>query len=136
MPYLQPIYFLLCLLAIDLITLRLLRKLLRDFLRTKKNKQEMRQLHTSQPMRKRILLDYIYPLLKHNHRVFLFYHRLYLSVLFLSLAQYPILAVLYSLIARIALYITLALGIGKLLLYFIIRANFDANMVSIYRKSP
>ncbi len=86
-------------------------------------------------MSNRIKLDYIYPLLKHNLRAFKFYHRLYLVILFFALPQYLILGVLYVFIDRIAVYIILALGIVKIVLYLTIRSNFDANMVSIYRKT-
>ena len=131
---LQHIYFVCCLIAVDLITMRLLRKLLRDFLRSKKNKRQIIQLHASQPMANRIKLDYIYPLLKHNQRAFKFYHRLYLSMLLMALPEYLILGILCVLVDHIAVYIILTLGIVKIVFYLVIRSNFDANMVSIYRK--
>ena len=135
MTNLQYIYFLSCLIAIDLITVRLLRKLLRDFLRSKKNKQHINRLHASQPILNRIKLDYIYPLLKHNQTAFKVYHRLYLIGLIFALPQYLILSVLYAFSACVAGCTMLALGIVKIVLYLIIRSNFDANMVSVYRKT-
>ena len=59
MTHFQFGYFILILVLMDLIILRTLRKLLRDFLRSKKNKWEMYQLYASQSFKSRLLLDYI-----------------------------------------------------------------------------
>ena len=134
MTTIQHAYFLFCLLVIDLLTIRLIRKLLRDFLRSKKNKHAINILHNSQPLKNRITLDYIYPLLKHNQKAFRGYRRLYLIVVLSEIPQFIVVLLLYLFLADYAIIAVLAFAGIKIIVYVIVRANFDANMVSIYRK--
>ena len=130
----QHIYFVLCLFAIDCITIRIIRKLLRDFLRSKKNKWAMYRLHESQSLESRITLDYIYPLLKRNQTAFVRYRRLYLLVLYSVVPQYLIILLLYLTITNYAVFAIFIFGAIKIIIYIIVRANFDGTMVSVYRK--
>ena len=134
MTYFQHIYFFCCLLAVDLITIRILRKLLRDFLRSKKNKHALEQLHFSRSRKERISLSYIYPLLKRNQTAFSWYYKLYLAVLYTILPQYLIIGLLYGSLGNSTIYAIFIFGGIKIVIYFLVRGNFDANMVSIYRK--
>lgn len=134
MTTIQHTYFLFCLLAIDLLTIRLIRKLLRDFMRSKKNKHVINRLHDSQPLKSRLALDYIYPLLKHNQKAFQGYHRLYLIIVLSAIPQYVVILLLYLFLTDYAIFAVFAFTGIKIIVYVIVRANFDANMVSIYRK--
>ena len=131
----QHLYFLCCLLIIDLFTLRILRKLLRDFLRSKKNKQKMNELYKSQPLQSRLLLDYIYPLLRHNQEAFLRYYKLHLAVLYSEVPQYLLILVLYFLLSNYAIFVVFIFGGIKIVIWLIVRSAFDANMVSVYRQN-
>lgn len=130
----QHLFFLVCLLLIDLMTIRLIRKLLLDFLRSKKNKKTADRLYRSQPLKSRITLDYIYHLLKHDQRAFRQHHILYIFLLISAIPQYLIMAVLYWLQGDPAIFAVFLFGTIKIILYFFIRSYFDGNNVSIYRR--
>ena len=133
MTYFQFGYFILILVLMDLIILRTLRKLLRDFLRSKKNKWEMYQLYASQSFKSRLLLDYIYQHLKKNQKPFIKFHRFYLFYLVAIVPQYIVIVLTYCLLHQTSIFTWVLLAI-KVIVYFVIRSYFDGNMVSIYRK--
>ncbi len=130
----QHIYFLFCLVAVDLMTIRILRKLLQDFLRSKKNKKVVNRIYRSQSFKSRVTLDYIYPLLRRNQTAFQRYHKLYLIILITAIPQYLVIAFLYILFSEQALLSIFIFGGSKIIVYLFVRANFDANMVSIFRR--
>ena len=129
------VYFILCLIIMDLLTIKINRKLLLDFLRSKKNKWKMRELHTAQTIRSRVTLDYIYPLLKKNKKAFARYRRLYLINLFFAIPQYLMIIVLHLVAQGLAVFLVLSLIVIKIIIYIVIRSNFDGLMASVYRNS-
>lgn len=135
MTFTQFVFFFFSLVSVDLITIRIMRKLLLDFLRSKKNKTKMRELYLSQPLQNRITLNYISTLLKHNQKAFLLYHRLYLVFLFSTVPLYVLLILMYLLLEHLVIFMILALIVAKIIIYVIVRSNFDGSMVSIYRKT-
>ena len=135
MTILQHIFMGICLFAIDVITVKIIRKLLRDFLRTKKNKWAMYELYQSQPLKSRITLDYIYPRLKRNQKAFVRYRKLYFCLLYTLIPQYLVILMLYLLIGDNAVFALLTFMAIKIIIYIIVRSNFDGLMISIYRYS-
>ena len=129
------IYFLLSLFMMDLLTIKINRKLLLDFLRSKKNKWKMRELHATQTIGSRVTLDYIYPLLKKNKKAFVRYRKLYLMNLYFAVPQYLIILALYFIVGSCTVFLVLSLLAVKIVIYIVIRSNFDGLMASVYRKS-
>lgn len=131
----QQIYFFCSLCLMDAITIRLSRKLLFDFLRNRSNKNRMHALYELQPLKSKLTLDYIYPLLKDNKKAFLRYRRLYLLLIYSAAPQYLAVFLMYFLHAEYAIFIVwMFIGI-KIVIFIILRSNFDGNMVSIFRKT-
>lgn len=128
------LYFDIGLVAIDLITIRTLRKFLIDFLRTKKNKKGADKIYAEQSDADKFTLAFIKPLLKSHISEFIMYQRLYFGVLYSLIPQYLIVVTCNVLLKGNSIYVTLLFGAVKILIYFFVKIHTDANGASIYRK--
>lgn len=128
------LYFDICMLAIDFITIRSLRKFLIDFLRIKKNKKSVGKIYAEQTPESKVTLSFIKPLLKTHASIFNRYQRLYLIILYSIVPQYLIIISCNVLLELRSTYVVIFFAAIKLIIYFIVRFNTDANRASLYRK--
>lgn len=120
----------------DIGCLRLLRRLLLDFLIGAHNRKHATQIHDAQSFDDRLRLDYIGGHLKRYQREFRFWLRLYHGMLWCLVPKYAALITLAVVFHgdgpfRLVLYILAGLSI---LFFFILRFQFDGLWVSRYAK--
>ncbi|MBR6378000.1 MAG: hypothetical protein IKS05_09610 [Oscillospiraceae bacterium] len=120
----------------DIGCLRLLRRLLLDFLIGAHNRKHATQIHDAQSFDDRLRLDYIGGHLKRYQREFRFWLRLYHGFLICLLPKYAALITLAVVfnggkVFRVVLYVFCAVS---LLFIFVLRFQFDGSWISRYAK--
>lgn len=126
------LYFLIVLL--DIIIISDARRLLLDFLIGQRNRKNAMQIHSEQIFKNRVLMGYIYPMLKKNKKTFKKYHRLYLVVLYSLLPQYIAIVCIHILVPDILKYVAGAYLLIRLLLAVLYRLELGPQRISVYAK--
>lgn len=120
----------------DIGCLRLVRRLLLDFLIGAHNRKHAEQIHDAQSFDVRLRLDYIGSHLKRHQREFRFWLRLYHGLFLSLLPKYAALITLAVIFNggkpfRVVLYVFCS---ASLLFLFILRFQFDGLWISRYAK--
>ena len=128
------IYFDCAMMILDLVTIIGLRRFLLDFLRVKKNRNNVNTIYANQSLYNKITLSFIKEHLKNYIKAYKVFHKLYLGVIYTIIPQYMILVVCNILMGLHSVYVLGFFAIVKIVICFIIRINVDSNRISIYRK--
>lgn len=128
------IYFDCAMLILDFVAIYDLRRLLLDFLRVNKSKNNAIQVYAAQTLVDKIMLSFIKKHLKKYVKEFSCFHRVYMVVIYTLIPQYATIIVCNILLGVKSMYFLCFFAFVKLFICFIVRINVDSNRVSIYRK--
>lgn len=121
------------LLLVDWLLIVILRDLVLQFFNSRGNRKKKKLLHSKQSFWDRVSLNYIRPMLRKNLYYFDIFHRLYLVLIIIFIPQYILLLILLLLVRKAALVTLLLLCAVKMVMFIIVRFQFDSHWVSKYK---
>ena len=116
----------------DLIVFSSWRRFLQDFLIGNKSRKSARKIYAQQPVKGKILLDYIEPLLEFNQDIFKVYYHIYVCMVVTVIPQYIISLVLLLFFKGFAGYFLGIMSFFKIVLFLVVRVQCDALRRSKY----
>lgn len=110
------------------------RELLLSFLMSKHNRKKAQRIHKEQPIRDRITMAYIGPMLQKNTQQYYFYQRLYIADLVTLIPQYLLILLFHFLLGNGVWIPLCVVSAIKGLLFLFLRFQFNAHHISRYDK--